>query len=101
MPTLVDTSVWVDLFRDTPTAQMLHLERLIRAREELFIGDLVLMEVLQGIREDEIGQVQAAFAAYRVIPLVGEEIARQSAANYRQLRRQGITPVHVFGHGIE
>jgi predicted nucleic acid-binding protein len=59
--------------------------------EELLLGDLILAEMLQGIRDHELARVEAAFSAYRVVSLVGEAIARQSAANYRQLRQQGIT----------
>ena len=91
MPILVDTSVWIDLFRGRRTPQVARLEGLV-GREELIIGDLTLAEILQGMRDErDVARVDAAFAAYRVAPLVGEEIARQSAAYYRRLRRQGIT----------
>ena len=91
MPILVDTSVWIDLFRGRRTPQVARLEGLV-GREELIIGDLILAEILQGIRDEgDVARVDAAFVAYRVAPLVGEEISRQSAANHRRLRRQGIT----------
>jgi predicted nucleic acid-binding protein len=91
MPVLVDTSVWIDLFRGRTTPQVARLKELV-GQEELILGDLILAEMLQGIRDErDVARVEAAFAAYRVVPLVGEEIARQSARYYRQLRRQGIT----------
>ncbi|MBI5447059.1 MAG: PIN domain nuclease [Deltaproteobacteria bacterium] len=91
MPTLVDTSVWVDLFRGTPVPAVDRLKALI-GREILLLGDLILAEILQGVRtEEEARLVEAAFAAYPVVPLVGETIARKSAHHYRQLRRGGIT----------
>jgi len=91
MPTLVDTSVWIDFFHGRTTPQVTRLKELI-GQEELIIGDLILAELLQGIRDErDVARVEAAFAAFRVAPLVGEKIARQSASYYRQLRRRGIT----------
>jgi hypothetical protein len=91
VPVLVDTSVWIDFFRGRATRQVARLKELI-GHEELIIGDLILAELLQGVRDEEdVARVEAAFAAYRVAPLVGEQIARQSALYYRQLRRRGIT----------
>ena len=91
MPVLVDTSVWIDFFRGHATPQVARLKELV-GQEELMIGDLILVEILQGIRdEQDVMRVEAAFSAYRVAPLVGEAIARQSALYYRQLRSVGIT----------
>ena len=91
MPTLVDTSVWVDLFRAASTPAVARLKALV-GREPLVIGDLILAEILQGLRSDaEVRRVESAFGAYPVVPLVGEAIARRSAAHYRALRRQGVT----------
>lgn len=90
MPVLVDTSVWIDFFRGASTPQVQHLKDLI-GQDELLLGDLILAEILQGVRDPDVFRVEAAFAAYRIVPLVGEQIARQSARNYRQLRKKGIT----------
>lgn len=48
---LVDSSVWVDYFRGTPTRQTDVLDALLD-REPLAIGDLILAEVLQGFTSD-------------------------------------------------
>jgi hypothetical protein len=83
--------VWIDFLHGQATPQVARLKALV-GHEELIIGDLILAELLQGIRDDrDVVRVEAAFSAYRVVPLVGEQIARQSAMYYRQLRRQGIT----------
>ncbi len=92
MAVLVDTSVWIDLFRGRETEQIFRLRTLLKDGVELVIGDLILTELLQGVRyESELRKVEAAFRAYRVEPLVGEALARRSAYNYRALRTQGIT----------
>jgi predicted nucleic acid-binding protein len=89
--TLVDTSVWVDLFRGAQTPQVARLKALV-GHEELVLGDLILAEILQGLRTDrEARQVEAALRSYRVFALVGQAMARLSANHYRELRRRGIT----------
>ncbi len=91
MSILVDTSVWIDLFRAGASPQVSTLKRLL-GRQELVLGDLILAEILQGIRSPEEAQrVEHALRAFPVLPLVGERIARRSAEHYRALRRQGIT----------
>ena len=92
MPVMVDTSVWLNLFRQQATADVFRLKVLLGEKQTLLIGDLILTEILQGSRtQTDFVRIEAAFQVYRVIPLVAETIARQSASYYRQLRYQGIT----------
>jgi predicted nucleic acid-binding protein len=88
---VVDTSVWVDYFngRDTPQTQKLDTRL---GAETLLIGDLILAELLQGFRTD--AQVENALSELELCefaPMVGRDVALASAANYRSLRRRGIT----------
>jgi predicted nucleic acid-binding protein len=88
---LVDSSVWIDHLRNTITAPVSHLRSLI-SREELLVGDLILCEVLQGLRTDaEARLVEDALREFEVVSLVDAELAVKAAANYRFLRRQGFT----------
>lgn len=90
MPVLVDTSVWIDFFRGRATPQVTRLKEML-GQQEILLGDLILAEMLQGVQEHEVARIEKAFAAFQVAPLVGEAVARQSAANYRTLRSRGIT----------
>lgn len=91
MRILIDSSVWIDFFRGRPTPEVAQLKAIV-GRQEVVIGDLILAELLQGIRHDsDLARVEARLAAFEVVPLVGESIARQSATNYRRLCRQGFT----------
>ena len=91
MRILIDTSVWIDFFRGRPTPQVAQLKTIV-GRHEVVIGDLILAELLQGIRyQSDLSRIEAKLAAFEVVPLVGESVARQSATNYRLLRRQGFT----------
>ncbi len=88
---LVDSSVWIDFFRDKPTPQVDRLVGLIQS-ERLAIGDLVLVEVLQGCNTDyEFNRVHRLLGVLPVITISDEAIAIQGARNYRALRARGIT----------
>ena len=88
---LVDSSVWIDHLRDTVTGPVSQLRSLISS-EELLVGDLILCEVLQGLPTDaEARLIEDALREFEVVSLVDAELAVKAAANYRFLRRRGIT----------
>jgi predicted nucleic acid-binding protein len=88
---LVDSSVWIDYFRGTSTAQTERLDRLLDI-EPLAVGDLILTEVLQGFESDrDFNAVRKMLTGLMLIELGGPEIAIQAAKNFRTLRRLGVT----------
>lgn len=88
---LVDSSVWIDYFNGTPSAETDLLDRLMGARE-LLVGDLILAEVLQGFRsESEARRALERFAAFEFRAMGGLEVVIEAAGNYRLLRRKGVT----------
>lgn len=88
---LVDSSVWIDHLRDTVTGPVGHLRSLI-SREDLLVGDLILCEVLQGLRNDtEAKFVEEALGEFEIVSLVDPELAVKAASNYRFLRTRGYT----------
>ena len=88
---LVDSSVWIDHLRNAVTRPVSHLRSLI-SREELLVGDLILCEILQGLRTDtEARLVEEALREFEVVSLVGPELAVKAAANYRFMRSRGFT----------
>jgi predicted nucleic acid-binding protein len=48
---VVDSSVWIDFFRNQPTPQAQGLDRKLGV-EGLVVGDLILAEVLRGFKDD-------------------------------------------------
>jgi predicted nucleic acid-binding protein len=88
---LVDSSVWIDFFRNQPTAQAEWLDRNLGI-EGLLVGDLILAEVLRGFKDDR-GFLEARRLLGRLeqVSLGGEELAIRAAQNYRKLRSQGVT----------
>ena len=89
---LVDSSVWIDYFNGTITAQTEMLDGLL-GRQPLAIGDLILTEVLQGFdQERDFNEARKMLTSLMVVELGGREIAIQAAKNFRRLRRLGVTP---------
>ena len=88
---LVDSSVWIDYFRGSPTPQTATLDRLLDF-EVIGIGDLILTEVLQGCKFDaEFHRVRRQLSRLELIVLGGEDVAVEAARNFRKLRSIGIT----------
>lgn len=89
---LADTSVWIDFFAGRQSA---HVEKLKQAvtSGQLLVGDLILVELLQGPKHQrDVIRLTQAFAGLPVETLCGSAIAPLAAANYRKLRRSGMTP---------
>jgi predicted nucleic acid-binding protein len=88
---LVDSSVWIDYFRDADTPQVELLDRLL-GRTHLAVGDLIIAEVLQGVRgAKEFQLVRETLACLVQIDLAGKTIAIKAAENFRLLRAKGLT----------
>ena len=86
-----DSSVWIDYIarRLTPQVQLLFD---LRLTAELGIGDIVVTEILQGVRSDaQFERVKAELLQLEVVPIVSGDVAIHAAENYRYLRRRGIT----------
>ena len=88
---LVDSSVWIDFFRGTASAEADRLDGLL-GNEPLLIGDLVLTEVLQGFTsERDFNQARRLLGSLDLIEIGGRDIALQAARNFRTLRTLGVT----------
>ncbi len=49
---LVDTSVWIDFLKGTNSPERYLLHRLLEEEEDVSITEIILTEILQGIREE-------------------------------------------------
>ena len=88
---LVDSSVWIDYFRGVSTPTSDRLDRLL-ATEPLYLGDLILAEVLQVFTSDldfECGLT--ILTSLNLVEIAGCNIAIAAARNYRRLRTEGVT----------
>lgn len=88
---LVDSSVWVDYLRNSPTPQVALLEQLL-GREPIATGDLILTEVLQGCRsERQFTDTLGLLGGLEMVEIGGRAAAVEAARNLRRLRDRGIT----------
>lgn len=88
---LVDSSVWIDFFNGAETAATQLLSDSLGLRP-VAIGDLMLVEVLQGFRKDkDFRTALELFETVTVLELAGKQIAIRSAKNFRKLRAKGFT----------
>ncbi|WP_299864728.1 PIN domain nuclease [uncultured Hoeflea sp.] len=89
---LVDTSVWIDFFAGRNSSEVALLRQAIIEGRAL-VGDLILVELLQGPRyQRDVERIRRAFSELPVETLCGPRIAPIAAQAYRTLRRGGITP---------
>ena len=86
---VVDTSVVIDRLRDSRTPQTLELDKRI-GLEPVLLGDVVLMEVLQGTRDDAHAmRVTTLLKVFKWVEMFDEEIALRASDHFRALRSSG------------
>lgn len=90
---VVDTSVWIEFFRATGSSAHLTLRALLADRAALATTEIVVMEVLAGVRsQTEHRAVRAQLLGLPVLALRGLRDYERAADLYRGLRRGGVTP---------
>ena len=91
MKVLVDSTVWIDFFKNRPSPKTVLLEQLILNREDICICGFILTEVLQGIR-DEKQYVTTKQQFSQLLYLEEDRSTFELGATlYRELRKRGIT----------
>ncbi len=88
---LVDSSVWIDYFNGNGSPETDFLDGVLGIRA-IAIGDLILTEVLQGFRHDkDYKTARRLLEELTIFELLGIKMAVKGAANFRKLRKKGIT----------
>jgi hypothetical protein len=83
--------VWIDYLGGILTPQTRWLDRELPS-QRLGLTDLILCEVLQGIREHAtFMQVRDDLLKFQVFPTGSTDLAIAAAQNYRTLRQRGYT----------
>lgn len=88
---IVHTTIWVDYFQgaENPETDWLNTEL---DRQRLGLTDIILCEVLQGVRDDVAAkEVERRLLTLDVFDTGGVALAREAAQNYRALRSRGHT----------
>jgi len=88
---IVDTTVWIDYLGGKTNPETMWLEAQAQ-RERIGLTDMILCEVLQGIRDDRhYAEARDELLNLEVFSTGGLEFAIRAAENYRTLRKKGVT----------
>jgi predicted nucleic acid-binding protein len=88
---LVDSSVWIDYFNGVASPETNYLDDQLD-QQIIQVGDIILVEVLQGFREDQaFDSARRALMAFEQVEMLNQDLAVQCARNYRSLRKMGVT----------
>lgn len=89
---VVDTSVWVAHFRNERSAAVSKL-RGIADPNDVVVGDLVLLECLQGARDEaHAARIEGTLSVFQIESMLDAALAVEAARHYRNLRARGVTP---------
>ena len=87
---LVDTSVWIDIFRDRTLAKRQAFEKLVDANS-IVLSRFTQMELLQGCRDDGEWRLLQLYLAEQDYVEQTVESWTEAARIYYDLRRRGLT----------
>jgi len=88
---LADTGIWIDFFNGKITAETNFLDNAL-SDGNVIIGDLIVLEILQGIRNDkDYLKTQKALETLEQFELFGTSMVTECANNFRSLRKKGLT----------
>jgi len=88
---LIDTSVWIDYLNGNENAYTVSLDNAL-ADGIVAIGDLIFLEILQGIKSDkDYKKTKKLLRTLDQYRLFDENMVEPCAENYRFLRKKGIT----------
>ena len=89
---VVDTSVWIDVLNENGTPQAERCIQLIEDGEPVALTDVILTEILQGLRtEEEARLVESRLRAFPILRLDGLQDFVLAADLYRSARGAGVT----------
>lgn len=89
---IVDTSIWVDAFREVRSKQTELVIAYTVADRRIYVTPTIIQEVLQGVRtDDRYAIVKEGMLAQSLLKLDPVEAAIGAADLYRSLRKKGVT----------
>ena len=90
---VADTSVWIDFLKGIDSPQHRTLRRLIEEEEDVSITEIILAEILQGIREDsDFEKVKDRLLEFPMQKPESTHTYVRAAQVYRDCRKRGKTP---------
>ena len=91
-PILVDTSVWIDFFRNKNTSVCHLLNEYLQNDHPVFLNPTIVQEILQGIRSDsDYKKTKDILLSFEILSLNDIDAAIGAAELFRQIRKKGGT----------
>jgi hypothetical protein len=91
-PVIVDTSIWIDFFRDVQNAKTDLVADLLIKKDMLYITPTILQELLQRIPTDsQFERIREDLLACVMLRTNPVDAAIEAAQLYRALRKKGVT----------
>jgi predicted nucleic acid-binding protein len=88
---VVDSSVWIAHLRNMRIPAVVKL-RAVADPLDIIVGDIVLLEVLQGARDDaHAAAIERNLRQFEITAMLDEGLAVRAARYYRILRDRGVT----------
>ncbi len=89
---LVDTSVWIDFLNGVKSTHRKVLHELIENEEDICVAEIILTEILQGIRDDaDFNKIKDYLLELPLYSPKGVDTYLRAAEIYRTCRRKGKT----------
>jgi predicted nucleic acid-binding protein len=88
---LVDSSVWIANLRNIDGEAVRKL-RAIANEGLILVGDLIMLEILQGARnETQADRIEHGLRQFDIVSMLDDGLAVRAARNHQMLRQRGIT----------
>lgn len=85
---LVDTSVWIDFLKGNNSRQRQVLHKLIEEEEDISLTEIILTEILQGIKKDkDFQKIKKYLLEFPILKPNGIETYIKAAQIYRGCRK--------------
>ena len=90
---VVDRSVWIAQRRGPLSPAVRRLRAIVADDDDqVLVGDLILLEVLQGARDQAHAvRIEQDLRRFPIVPMLDAGVAVQAARNDRSLRTRGVT----------
>ena len=89
---LVDTSVWIDFLTGTRSSHRRLLHTLLEEEQDLCLTEIIVTEILQGIKGDaEYKKIRSFLKEFPIFSLNGLPSFLHAAMIYRKCRKRGFT----------
>lgn len=89
---IVDSSVWIAELRGEATTRATEILKIAIVQQQVVLGDLILLELLQGARDEhQATLLNARMSTFPIVAMMSPALAIQAAINFRTLRSRGVT----------